>query len=291
MHWTYKEKSDAPLEQGDILEKTDYLITEVLQKYHPYYASHKDNDFFIVLTQSCDLVIRNGECKAPYITLAPVRPLRVIIEREFHTQLYNLKPNSQPFGSIRLRDSYKDFLSKLFNNNDQKYFFIREQQDKSIAEDMCAITALSISIKNEHYSECLKARILQLDDTFQAKLGWLVGQQYSRVGTQDWPEGELNKKIEDATAKAAIWIPDEKVEQLKKAVVEYENDHQGEPVDDVKLGELIASIPEKKDQVISSILDVLESKGYLPSGPDRKKWELRKALRNDPNFSRFFKSS
>ena len=92
MHWTYKFKSESDLEQGDILRLMSYLKDEVLSKYHPHYATHPHNELFIVLTQSCDIVLRGGSCKAPYITLAPVRPLRVIIEREFYDRLRNLKP-------------------------------------------------------------------------------------------------------------------------------------------------------------------------------------------------------
>lgn len=288
-HWTYKNKPETPLEQGDILKKTDYLVNEVLAKYHPYYATHKDNEFFIVLTQSCDLVKRDGVCKASYITLAPIRPLRVIIEREFHSQLSNLKANAQAFGSYRLKASYEDFLRKLFNNNDTKYFFIRHQQDMFIAEDMSAITTLSISIKNEHYDECLKARILQLDDTFQAKLGWLVGQQYSRVGTPDWPEDELTQKVNDSVSKAAIWVKDEIIDRVQKEVSIFESANLGAVVDGSKLQEIIKTIPEKKDQVIDSIFEVLIEKGLIVAGPSPTRFALRKALKNDPEFSRFFR--
>lgn len=292
MHWTYKSEADTPLdlEQGDILKKTNYLVDEVLTKYHPYYATNKDNEFFIVLTQSCDLVKREGVCKTPYITLAPIRPLRVIVEREFHCQLSNLKPKAQAFGSNRLKDSYEDFLRKLFNNNDSKYFFIREQQDKLIAEDMCAVTTLSISIKIEHYDECMKARILQLDDTFQAKLGWLVGQQYSRVGTPDWPEEELSQKIGEAISKTAVWVKDEIVERVQKDVLAYENGNLDAIVDGDKLAEIIKNIPEKKDQVIDSIFEVLIEHNLIDTNPSTAKFALRKAFKNSKSFSKFFRS-
>lgn len=292
MHWTYKSEADTPLdlEQGDILKKTNYLVDEVLTKYHPYYATNKDNEFFIVLTQSCDLVKREGVCKTPYITLAPIRPLRVIVEREFHCQLSNLKPKAQAFGSNRLKDSYEDFLRKLFNNNDSKYFFILEQQDKLIAEDMCAVTTLSISIKIEHYDECMKARILQLDDTFQAKLGWLVGQQYSRVGTPDWPEEELSQKIGEAISKTAVWVKDEIVERVQKDVLAYENGNLDAIVDGDKLAEIIKNIPEKKDQVIDSIFEVLIEHNLIDTNPSTAKFALRKAFKNSKSFSKFFRS-
>ncbi len=65
----------------------------------------------------------------------------------------------------------------------------------------CAFLALSVALKIEHYDLCLAAKIAQLTGEFQAKLGWLVGNLYSRVGTKEWgsvyPESvsELRKKI------------------------------------------------------------------------------------------------
>ena len=82
LHFTYKESSDTEnpsLKQGDILQKTPALLA-LLQKVHPYYTDSKYR-FFQVITQSCDLVRRNGTCKSRYITLAAVRTLDDIIDR------------------------------------------------------------------------------------------------------------------------------------------------------------------------------------------------------------------
>ena len=166
MHWTYKLNGASDLEQGDILRRSAYLTKEVLEKYHPYYAKPQRNEFFIVLTQSCDLVRRNSEFKTPYISIAPIRPLRVIIEREFRRYLRNLKPNAQAFGTVDEKERLREFLERLFNNNNSRYFFLEKQQDKGLAENMCAVLSLAISIKTEHYDECLSARVLQLEDNF-----------------------------------------------------------------------------------------------------------------------------
>ena len=49
----------------------------------PLYQRKPDYRYFIVLTQSCDLVRRNGgRCTSPHVTIAAVRPLRVAFERE-----------------------------------------------------------------------------------------------------------------------------------------------------------------------------------------------------------------
>ena len=46
----------------------------------------------------------------------------------------------------------------------------------------------SVAIKADHYEVLQKARIGQLAKEFRAKLGWLVGNMYSRIGTEDWSE-------------------------------------------------------------------------------------------------------
>lgn len=286
LHWTYK-KNDGDLEQGDILRKSDYLI-DTLKKYHPYYIQKTSNELFIVITQSCDLVMRDGSCKAPYITLAPIRPLRVILEKEFHAYLHNTEPGAQQYGAFYLKRELSEFLKKLFNNNDPKYFFIKEQSDEEIAEDMCAITSLAISIKAEHYDECKKARILQLDDTFQAKLGWLVGQQFSRVGTKDWDVKDLQNKVDEVISSMAVWVQDGLISKLDKAVEDHKNTY-GSSIDAITLDKLLKNIPDKKTQAIDAIFTILESEGLLPAGRDPMKFKLRKKIYSDAIFSNFFK--
>lgn len=79
MHFTYREPDSAKLKQGDILKKTPALL-DIIEKVHPHYAND-DYLFFQVLTQTCDLVRRNGVCKSHYITLAAVRSFDLIVRR------------------------------------------------------------------------------------------------------------------------------------------------------------------------------------------------------------------
>src|SRR6266567_6106288 len=79
-HWTYKSP-EGDLCQGDVLKKTD-VIRAVLEQVHPHYLKD-DYTHFVVLTQTCDLVRREGgRCGSRYITLAAVRPLEVAVRRE-----------------------------------------------------------------------------------------------------------------------------------------------------------------------------------------------------------------
>src|SRR4051812_31689281 len=74
-HYVYDDPKPE-LSQGDILQKSDGLLG-VIRPYFRYYADHEDYKYFMVLTQTCDLVRRDGgPCASPYITLAAVRPLR-----------------------------------------------------------------------------------------------------------------------------------------------------------------------------------------------------------------------
>ena len=68
IHFTYKAHADmTSLCQGDVLLKTDAL-SRILESVHPYFLND-EYKYFMVLSQSCDLVRRNGKnCKTPYIT-------------------------------------------------------------------------------------------------------------------------------------------------------------------------------------------------------------------------------
>jgi hypothetical protein len=289
VHWTYKDKPSADLEQGDLLEKTSYILDKVLKPYHPYYAEHPDNILFIVLTQSCDLVRRDGGCKSEYLALAPVRPLRVILEREFADQIRNTGTSSQAYAAMSTQARYRDFLAKVFNNNYPKYFFLQSQPDRGLAEDMCAVLPLSISIKEEHYDECIKARKLQLDDAFQAKLGYLIGQQYAKVGTRDWDDEEINTKVGEIIQKTAVWVPDADMAPLAKSVTEFQEQNQGAPVDALKLNALITKLPTKKDQAVIAVMDFLANQGLVSRDASPDRFKVRKALANDATFSQFFR--
>ncbi len=185
-HFTYKEPASTQLQQGDILRKTED-IKNLLKIVHPHYLK-EDYLYFLVLTQSCDLERRSSKaCKAPYITLAAVRPIELLLEREI--KQYQIQHDLAK-GKIIDRSYYaklQSFTEKLLNNNATEYFYLHEDAGMGFSESCVAFLRLSIAIKSkDHYETCLNAKILELDDTFKAKLGWLVGNIYSRVGTHDW---------------------------------------------------------------------------------------------------------
>ena len=85
------------------------------------------------------------------------------------------------------RDRAYQLVEREYNNTEPEYFFLYKEEALEFPESMVAYLKVSIALKsNEHYDKCLKAKKIELTDEFKAKLGWLVGNMYSRVGTADW---------------------------------------------------------------------------------------------------------
>lgn len=294
MHWTYKEPHEqeaSTLEQGDLLEKTPELI-EILKKYHPYYATHADNLFFMVVTQSCDLVLRNGsECKSRYISLAPVRAVKAVLKREFDDKLFNSEPGAQPYASVKTKTTIEQFLERLYNNNEPSFFFYEQNPTAGVSEPMCGILSLAISIKSEHYQTCFTARRLSIKDEFQAKVGWLIGQLFSRVGTRDWPTLEMKAKVAASSEKYALWVNESDVAALNKQCAQAKQENPDAVIDAKQLVALISGLPKRKEIIINAILAAATQVGIFPPLPakDPNRRKLRQALENDPTLSGYFK--
>jgi hypothetical protein len=266
--------------QGDVLERTS-AIDNLLKVVHPHFHGRMKNLFFMVLTQSCDLVQRKagGGCKAPYITIAPVRSLDSVIERHL-AQLPS--PNALaevPVLSAKAKSKASEFLVRLFNNNEQGYFYL-DGEDTVLPCQCVAFLNLSIAIKaNEHYGKCLEAKRLQLTDVFQAKLGWLVGQIYSRVGTDDLPQEVLTKKVQSALKDAALWIDDSKVTVLEEAYAQLNADGQGVPMTSAQVAQAISRAKTRKQQVMNQVASVLSK--ALGEDQAELAQRLRKRLESD----------
>lgn len=228
IHFTYKDclEKDS-LCQGDVLDKTDGL-SEVLQKVHPYFLN-EEYKYFMVLSQSCDLVRRNGMCcKTPYITLAAIRDYN-----DFLNRIMVLNRMAENYNGILLvEDKNKarvtQLIERIYNNTEPDYFFLYKEEALDFPQSMVAYLKVTIALKSDlHYEECLKAKKLELSDEFKAKLGWLVGNIYSRVGTTDW-ESKMNEKarkqmIDDEVNSKCLIGTKEQIKELKKKLKENPN--------------------------------------------------------------------
>jgi hypothetical protein len=225
-HFTYDDKPDKQfLYQGDIIKITEN-VKDIIKEVHPYYINNK-NKFFMILTQSCDLVLRNEKCKAPYITISAVRTVGEILSREKYKFIFDDNDKNLGIVNSKAKTKYTQFIERLINNNDDQYFYLHKDDILGLSGDYCAILRLSVPLKsNLHYKTLLDGKIIQLKDSFQHKLGYLVGNTYNRVGTEDWMSEEkdksyyngLIKRYLEIISKEIEWIEDDKYKLLRKAI-------------------------------------------------------------------------
>jgi hypothetical protein len=179
------------------------------------------------------------------------------------------------------------WMARLLNNNESAYFFLRKSPERDVAEDCCAFLALSIAIKSDlHYGTCLEARRIALADAFQAKLGWLVGQMYSRIGTEDWDEADVQRETKLALKRLAIWVDDKKLKPLTQLVAEWQAANPEGVVDGPVIEGLLKRVPKQKDQVVTRIMELLHTKGLVPPGQEV---QTRNLITNDPTLASLLK--
>jgi hypothetical protein len=260
MHFTYEREKycQNELMQGDVLKRTPALDA-LLKEVHPHFYQHPKNTFFIVLTQSCDLVPRPplNACKAPYITIAPVRTLDLVIERYIAQQSAIEVKAELPVLSAKARNKASDFLQRLLNNNEPGYFYL-DSADTELGADCAAFLNLSIAIKSDfHFGTCIDAKFLQLTDTFQAKLGWLVGQMFSRVGTPDWDSAQLSRKVAAAVRDAAIWVEDAKIGAVEATYRDIAAGDLQRTMTAAEISSLVAKVPTRKKMVLDQASAVI----------------------------------
>jgi len=216
LHFTYAQPKSDELLQGDILKRTPQLEA-VMREVHPHYLN-REYTHFQVITQSCDLVRRGQDekCKTRYITVAAIRSLETVIKRELEKVINRglaVAIDGETHCSDAVKDELKDFLKKIYNNQSKDYFFLYSAPTYELALDSCTFLPLSIAIKADlHFDVCLSSKCLQLEDNFQSRLGWMVGNLYSRVGTKDFvPTGlttqtEFNSLINEKLQNHLTWV-------------------------------------------------------------------------------------
>ena len=216
-HYIYEEPDQKCLCQGDVLNRTDE-ITDLLGKSLPCQADHPVKlKYFLVLTQTCDLVRRNGlPPSAQYITIAAVLPVEeaILLKAKKHQQWWQTATkvvDSRTLNELTL------FTESLFDNNIAHYFYLYEDISTGISGRGCAFLAYAVALGVEHYDILLKGKVAQMKDEFRAKLGWLVGDMYSRVGTKEWDEhygkGDARKRASLLLRDVLINIDKQKIDK------------------------------------------------------------------------------
>lgn len=291
-HFTYQESCKDSLSQGDILEKSKE-IEKIISEVHPHYLKD-DYRYFIVLTQSCDLVRRGKEnrCKSRYITISAVRPLESLINKQLQNFMETSFFDKINICSVNHKGKMKQFVEKLLNNNAPEYFYLNQDLNFDFNDNQVAFLKLSIAIKTDlHYETCLSSKKFELKDSFKAKLGWLVGQMYSRVGTEDWvPENidrrTFTEKIKNVINSSACWCEDEIITSIidnPELIEEFQKDRN-------KLDEYIMekkkNTKTKKETLIETLSEIFQTKTELD---EDKITTLSKVINNDPIISSLMK--
>jgi hypothetical protein len=249
------------LVQGDLLVRNAGLQS-VLAQAHGYYATAPDYNYFLVLTQSCDLVRRPTKPKARYITLAAVRPLSLVIERFLEKIRHDYQfpiMLCQKDHEIRARQ----LLERLLHNVEDGFFFLKKDSHPTIDQDLCVFLPLSVAVRSDHYDACLEAKVAQLDHIFAAKVGWLTGNMYSRVATPDveeiidgadeFKEAFYREVLLDHTA----WLSSHQLKELKTLVAAWKRDNPSASMDETLGRQLLEQVPSVKAIAVSRIVQLL----------------------------------
>ncbi len=278
------------LAQGDILILTDSLGS-VLADVHPHFLDPKYAGF-IVTTQTCDLVRRkSGACKSRYVNLAVVRPLGDVLPDLLVKVCTPVLEAGRPIPGMYLSESRgegKELLSRIVNQNEQAQgiFYLDSDAGVRIARPSVALLQVSIALRaDEHYDTLRLARCGQLTPEFRARLGWLIGNLYSRVATEDVPLEKQEELLstflprKSTDPRDPMWVSSAQVKRAQAAGVHL----AGQPIAD--LGTVLATYapPPPKELALERVLAVLqEVLCQLPTGSLER---IVNRLGNDAVFS------
>ena len=283
-HFTYCLPSGNNLKQGDVLSKNEQLMA-ALKEHFPNYV-RPDFTHFIVLSQSCDLIRRDDQpCEAQHITLAAIRPLGLVLEFELRGYQDEIE-KAAVVCNEKKKFRLEQFYERLLNNNHPEFFYLHEEPGSGFPDSSCAFLRQSISFEaKQYYDTCLGARIISLTEIFRAKLGWLVGNMYSKIGTEDWipdhlTKEELKDRIKKVIEALCIWISDKKLVTAKKkappGLLTRDRDAIRKHIDET-------FVPSKKEEAIKRMVELLGTLEKVKNAEDEKM--IRNRLYNDPELS------
>jgi hypothetical protein len=284
------ELNKGALFQGDILSRTP-VLKEALSAAHSYYSEAEDYTHFMVLTQSCDLVRREGRpARSRYITLAACRPVSVLFGRQKFSQREKIDGFPVPVFSTDKRPKAGQLLERLLHNTEDGHFFVRRGSVAGIDEDLCAFLPLSVALRAEaHYEACASSKIAELQDVFAAKLGWMTGNLYSRVGTPDIedhvadPDAYKRAFIDQFLAEESAWLSPVQVNWLQERVRKWRKENKPNEMSIEEGEEILRSVPTTEAIIADQVVAALQHNKLLdPENADK----ARNILSSSPAIKR-----
>lgn len=282
--WEYKNVAlDDDLAQGDVLIPSPEL-QDLFGEVHPHFSEPK-YVAFLVTTQTCDLVRRDGGCSAQYISLAVVRFLSEILWKLLDDECRRVRKGCYV---DKHYSRAQQLLTRLFNQNEQAMglFYLYPDARLELSHDAVAFLRVSVAFRVQHYNTLCQARRVRVPSEFANKLGWIAGNLYSRIGTPDWQEAELkgivNDYLSSDSGARTVWIKEAIVKQLRK---------DGVDVGQLTLEELRSKVrtnlPAPKQVGISRIIEVV--KEVFPDINDKPLGRLQTRLKNDTVLTKSFR--
>lgn len=264
-HFTYSIEIDTNnLHQGDLIKRTE-RIDAIIKEFLPHFYDDL-NVCFSLVTQSCDLVRREKEdCKAKKLTFAVVRALDHTIEAE--AEKYKITKMQQRFDVFddNSQKKIEQFVERLLNNNESKYFFYAKDIDFDLAMDHCAQLEYIFTLDSkEYYDVILEAKFVQLNESFEHKLGYLIGNNYLKIGTEDWVPNTLDKSSFDKkrnylSGKNRYFVEGRILKTIESRLSDQDLDHiTVEEFDKILREE--KKIAKKKKEVFNDIKEILMDK-------------------------------
>lgn len=293
LHWTYSEfDPDQDLQQGDILRPDNEGLRALFREIHQHFCDPKYRGF-MVTTQTCDLVLRSQGCSARYINLVAIRALNDVLFPLLDTVSAKLVEGI--YYEDKKRDA-KQLIERIFNQNESALglFYLHQDADVALVEPCVALLRVGVDFRVDHYEVIRKARCGRLAPQFQAKLGWMLGNLYSRVATDDWyekPNGRsfLRKMTEtaikgDGSSIAPKWVKREWVDAARQKGIEIESIPPDQLDDILEQHRPPTPVEQVIEQVTIAVKDVLP---WVCSEEMRK---IVNRLENNPLFRASFKA-
>lgn len=246
-----------------------------------------DSEYFVVLTQSCDLVRRRKNPKSPFITIASVQHLESALN-DHTSKIKDQNIDSQlNICNLSYRTQTLQYLERLLNNSEKSHYCLPVECHNNFSNDYCIVLNLSVAISSEYYNRCLEAKIGQMEEIFAAKLGWMAGNQFSRVATPDIDEiidntkGESSFKsvfMERVFSSATIWLSTHQIKELKKLI---KHSKVSSPISTITLMDLANKVPSNYSLAINRIVELLSNEKIIDEVQSDK---VKKALYVDKNL-------
>ena len=235
---------------------------------HQHYATNPAYTHFLVLTQSCDLAVRQGQkFRAPYVTICAAKPLSAYLDKKLAQVFAERDPIR--VGRSAMYKSAESVIKRLISNTSDEVFFLDALVAPSVNEPLCAFLQLSIALKAEHYDALLRAKQAEMTDIFSAKIGWMTGNLYSRVGTPDLyetnpaiAEAYERQLVESLLERDTEWLDNRQISQYRK---EYKTSFEAKaaPLTADEARQIARACPKPIQELSGAVLNILNESGLI----------------------------